>query len=111
MKFVVNISSIVIMLLSLSTITSAQGQQRPSQRSFATVLSKIKEKKSGRDKQQRQNQQPEDKLEGSNNQPMESTLQPIDDNSPAKPAIPREQPASRQPMVMPSKPRSGTENL
>ena len=64
MKLLVNLSSILIMLLSFSTITSAQGQQRPSQRSFATVLSKIKEKKSGRDKMhQERNQQPEEKVE------------------------------------------------
>jgi hypothetical protein len=64
MKLLVNISSIIIMVLSFSSITSAQGQQRPSQRSFATVLSKIKEKKSGRDKmQQERNQQPEEKVE------------------------------------------------
>lgn len=58
MKYLVNISSIIIMLLSFSSITSAQAQKRPSQRSFAMVLSKIKEKKNGRDKMQKEQAQP-----------------------------------------------------
>ncbi|HEX6192478.1 MAG TPA: hypothetical protein VFZ42_08940 [Chitinophagaceae bacterium] len=54
MKVLVNIGCIVIMLLSFSSITSAQQQKRPSQRSFAYILAKIKEKKSGREKQHQQ---------------------------------------------------------
>lgn len=57
MKYLVNISSIIIMLLSFSSITSAQSQKRPSQRSFAMVLAKIKEKKNGRDKMQKEQAQ------------------------------------------------------
>jgi hypothetical protein len=105
MKFVVNISSIIIMLLSLSTITSAQNQQRPSQRSFAAVLSKIKEKKSGRDRSQRQNHQPEEKIEGSMvQQPVENNTI-ISSTSAADQPVPpaRQQVPSRKPMILPSR--------
>ena len=54
MKVLVNIGCIFIMLLSFSSITSAQQQKRPSQRSFAYILAKIKEKKSGKEKQHQQ---------------------------------------------------------
>ncbi|HEX5655468.1 MAG TPA: hypothetical protein VFX58_20500 [Chitinophagaceae bacterium] len=57
-KILVNAGCIFILMLSFSSITTAQGQQRPSQRSFATVLEKIKEKKSGRDRMIQQAQQP-----------------------------------------------------
>ena len=59
MKILVNISTIIIMILSASSMTSPQTQQKPSQRCFATVLSKLKEKKKGREKQQ--SQSPEEK--------------------------------------------------
>jgi len=55
MKLLVNIGCIIIMLLSFSSITSAQQQKRPSQRSLAHILARIKEKKSGKEKQQQQN--------------------------------------------------------
>lgn len=65
MKLFINVSSIFIMILSLSSITSAQGtQQRPSQRSFATVIAKIMEKKKGRDKSQDQTKQTQHQIEG-----------------------------------------------
>jgi len=54
MKVLVNIGCIFIMLLSFSSMTSAQQQKRPSQRSLAFVLAKIKEKKSGKDKEHKQ---------------------------------------------------------
>ena len=106
MKFVVNISSIIIMLLSLSTITSAQNQQRPSQRSFAAVLSKIKEKKSGRDRSQRQNHQPEEKIEGSMHQPPAEEKETWAGNiSPDEQQVPPtgQQVPSRKPMILPSR--------
>ena len=46
------------MLLSFSSINSVSAQQRPSQRSFANVLAKIKEKQSGRNKMIEQMQSP-----------------------------------------------------
>ncbi|GEM_PF-4833164 len=54
MKFLIHIGCILLMNVTLSSVSSAQEAQRPSQRSLATVLSKIQEKKAGRERLQDQ---------------------------------------------------------
>ncbi len=97
MKAIVNLGTVVIFLLCISSVTSAQAQQRPSQRSFATVLAKIKEKKDGRIRMQQQMQQPEDKIERTNN-----PARPAASGQGTGTTMPAQAPAATVPMQLPS---------
>ena len=116
-KILVNAGCIFILMLSFTSITSAQGQQRPSQRSFATVLEKIKEKKSGRDRMIQQAQQPVYKSGTLGNTEAAQSPRPQADgiNTPTKPVDPATPVSgnppdpkmlpSRQEIKLPAKPK------
>lgn len=112
MRIFINVSSIIILMLSFSSITSAQtNQQRPSQRSFATVLAKIKEKKSGRDRAQERMKQDEEKVEGTlvpphaYKQDQQPGTVPPSGKEETGQAMPMQLP-SRHPMLLPAKPKT-----
>jgi hypothetical protein len=61
-KIIMNPASMIILILSFSSMTAvAQQQQRPSQRSFETIMAEVKERKDARKNMQQKIQQPEDK--------------------------------------------------
>ena len=103
MKIIINLISIILFVCAASSVNRVNAQQqRPSQRSFVAVLSKIKEKKAGRNKILERSQPPVDNTTtvGENRGPVS----PADKQLPA--AAKREAvPASQQKIKLPPKPK------
>lgn len=103
MKIIINLVSIVLFVCAASSVNRVNAQQqRPSQRSFVAVLSKIKEKKEGRNKILERSQPPADKTNTLGENP--APVSPADKPLPA--AVKREAvPASQQKIQLPPKPK------